>query len=1033
MPHDAVTPLVVRGLGRAEITLGRLSIAPEHGMLFPLALVLAQRAGERIPRIELMELMWPGVAELSARHSLRQALYRLRKAGLALDYRADDVRVEPAAVDNDLAAALRHDWPYCAEAAEIEAASVVLPGFAPPEESPLGEWVETMRARLAAQYRQATLHRISSARREGRWREADHWAQMCLRADPLNEEATLARAEASAMVGAKNAALEILDTYLREIGDRARVIGLPARMLRRRISELTDTTGRRVTSTSAPFVGRHDLLALAHDALEQARKGEAAVQWFTGPPGIGKSRLLRELTRAARMAGWCVVAGGARPSYEDRPFALLTEVMPQLLEAPGALGADPGALSLMRQMGRADTGEVPLPVEEARVRQHAVYCAWVELMDAILSETPLAVVVDDAHWSDPLTLLMFARFMESRPTAKLALLLSARRVPAREDGAAQRVLGASHARIAPLSDEELRAFASAAGLGSDDALVEAARRLGAVSGGNPLFFGHLLQQHRNRREPQTMPTDLATLIDDQLRTLSADALRLLQACALLGRHASLPRVERVLGLSATQLVSPFGELDDMLALPSEPGHPLAPHDVWTERVRRGMTASVFRTMAVSTARVLEADAQDDGGIEIYWDAARLYQESGEKKLAYATMMRCAEYLMRAGAASDAARSYEAALGYAATPVTADTALRGRMRALQTEEAWVEVLATSSRIEALDLRRSADQVASDLLSRLLAEWWLGMSDVELLTHLRHITADEQVSSSTRLTAAMLGMAACDNGFDAPGLRAFYDEASAVRRDSAAAQIAGLKGEVIYETSLGSFEAAETAARALIAVARGTGDDAEEFAALKFAHYPPRRTGDFALARRRLELAMAITSRHKRAHAMATISDFLAGLHLDYGHYDVAETLTHEVTDHPDQLGGVFRQQSALDTRAQALLFLGRHEDARPLIAPLDAVFARGRRRPQYMSLASTTLLAAFDGNRGLTERCVAAFDEVRDRLFRHAGGDSFAIAYARGLAFARGMPAAREFVDWFITTARRDTLPLPQLLTTGLES
>ncbi|MBM3907030.1 MAG: AAA family ATPase [Gemmatimonadetes bacterium] len=1027
-----MTLLIVRGLGRAELTLGDLVLAPGQGMLFPLALVLAQRSGERIPRRDLIELIWPEADERAGRHSLRQALYRLRKAGLSLDDSTDDVRVDPARVDSDLTAVLRHDWPYRAAPEAIDAAASVLPGFVVSEGGSLAEWLDALRARIAAQHRQATLHRIAMARREGRWREADEWAQACLRADPLNEEATCARAEALAMVGAKNAALEVLDTYLRELGDRAKVIGLPARLLRRRISELTDTTGRRVTATSVPFIGRHDLLALAQDTLARARRGEPTVQWFTGPPGIGKSRLMGEVTRAARMAGWCAVAGGACPSYEERPFATLTELLPQLLEAPGALGADPGALHLMRQMGRADTGEEPLPPEEARVRQHAVYLAWVELMDAVLAEAPLAILVDDAHWSDPLTLLMFARFIESRPTAKLAVILLARRVPVRDDGGAKRVLGASQARIAPMTDAEMLALTRAAGVGGDVAAEEVATRLGAVSGGNPLFLGHLLHQHQTHREPQTMPVDLATLIDDQIRTLSREALRLLQVCALLGRHASLPRVERVLGLTAAQLVLPFGELDDLLALPSDLGQALAPHDLWTERVRRGMTAGVFRTMAVSVARVLEADAQDDGGIEIYWDAARLYQDSGEKQLAFATMMRCAEYLMRAGAASDAARSYEAALEYASTPKMEDTALRGRTRALQTEEAWSDVLATTARIESLDLRRSADQAASDLLSRLFAQWWLGSGDSALLTQLRRVTADHQVSSATRLNAAMLGMAVCDNCLEAEELRLFFEQSAGIDRDSLQAQLAGLKCEVIYETSLGSFERAETSAGKLLAVARDSGDEVELFSALKFAHYPPRRTGDFTLGHRRLEQALAISVRRKREHAKATVVDLFAGLHFDYGFYEQAETIAHDVTEHPDLIGGVFRQQSARETRAQALLFLGREEEARPLVSPPAMAMAGGRRRPQYMSLASTTLLATFDRDKGVVLECVAAFDEVRDRLFRNAGGDSLAIAFARGLAYTRGHAASAEFVHWYLTVARRGTLPVPSLLPAATE-
>ncbi|MDQ8154412.1 MAG: AAA family ATPase [Gemmatimonadota bacterium] len=1020
-------PLVVRGLGRAELQLGALVLAPDSGMLFPLALVLAQRAGERIPRADLTRLLWPQTPETAARHSLRQALYRLRRSGLVMDDRGDDVRVDPSRIDSDITDVLRHDWPYRAEPVEIERAASLLPGFAPDEGTPCAEWYEQLRARVALQYRRATLHRIEQGRREGRWRDVDHWALMLLQADPLNEEATLARAEATAMVGAKHAAIEILDSYLRELGDRTRQIGLPARLLKRRISELTDTTGRRVTATSAPFVGRHDLLAQARDVLAEARGGTATVQWFVGPPGIGKSRLMREIERAARMAGWCAVMGDARPSYEDRPFAMITSVLPQLLDAPGALGTDPFALTLMRQMGRAETGEEPLAPEEARGRQYAVYRSWEELMEAVLAETPVALLLDDVQWSDPMTLLMLARFLEGHPTARLAVLLLARRMPVRDDALAQRVLGAPQARIAPLTEDEVRDFTQGAGLGRDEAFEEVTRRLGAASGGNPLFLGHLLHQHQTHRVPASMPTDLATLIDEQVRGLSRDAARLLQACALLGRHASLPRVERVLGVEAPALVTPFGELDDMLALPSEPGAPLAPHDLWTERVRHGMTAGVFRSLAVSAARVLEADAAADGGIELLWDAARLYQESGEKQLAYATMMRCAEYLLRTGAASDAGRAYETAAEYASSDQAIQEALMGKMRALQAQELWTDVLDTAERLRTLDVDWTSDLLAAIELACIGADWWLGSNSEPMVLRLRSIAEDEAVSSSVRLAAAGLGMAASDDLFAAEEIERFYTTAGEIVPEGIADEMALLRCKVILETSIGDLDRAEQHGRALVKLARLSKDDTSLIIALRFAHYPPRRSGNLPLALERLHAALKIADRLKRIHTRAAIFDLLAGVHLDYGDTAAAIEYSHEVTDNQAGLGGAFRQRSALDTRALALCIEGAFPRARPLIASAETVLARGRRRADLMSLAATLMLASHEGDEETGARCLEVFDLARERLFRHAGQDIVAAVYAAGQARFRSPSAARSFATWYVTEARRERLPLPKML------
>ena len=66
--------------------------------------------------------------------------------------------------------------------------------------------------------------------------------------------------------------------------------------------------------------GRDDELRALRDAFAQALAGRGGVVFITGEPGIGKSRLVRELTGHAHELGALTAVGrraGARPRRSE--------------------------------------------------------------------------------------------------------------------------------------------------------------------------------------------------------------------------------------------------------------------------------------------------------------------------------------------------------------------------------------------------------------------------------------------------------------------------------------------------------------------------------------------------------------------------------------------------------------------------------------------------------------------------------------------------------------------------------------------
>ena len=70
-------------------------------------------------------------------------------------------------------------------------------------------------------------------------------------------------------------------------------------------TRLQASAGRGLT----PFVGRSDELAALVRAHELAAAGQGQMVALVGDPGVGKSRLLYEITHGERMRGWLVLEG----------------------------------------------------------------------------------------------------------------------------------------------------------------------------------------------------------------------------------------------------------------------------------------------------------------------------------------------------------------------------------------------------------------------------------------------------------------------------------------------------------------------------------------------------------------------------------------------------------------------------------------------------------------------------------------------------------------------------------------------------
>ena len=314
------------------------------------------------------------------------------------------------------------------------------------------------------------------------------------------------------------------------------------------------------------FVGRDAALTQMMQWWTTARQGTRQVGMIAGEPGIGKTALVEVFLAQVGAGGACRVGHGqcVEPYGPGEPYL-------PVLEAFGRLCREPDGsrlVAVLRQYAPSWLVQMPalLPLPEREALQRAVghpvqtrmLRELTEALDALTTECPLVLVLEDLHWSDRATLEWLAYVARRPDPARLMILGTYRPVDAIVHAHPLRTVLTElqqHGQCAELaldylSEGEIVAYLRQrfghAGLVTDLASV-----LHQRTHGNPLFLiavvEELIRQQVVREGPagwalqrgvETIPTiipaTLRALIEHQLTHCSPEAQTLLEVASVAG-------------------------------------------------------------------------------------------------------------------------------------------------------------------------------------------------------------------------------------------------------------------------------------------------------------------------------------------------------------------------------------------------------------------------------------------------------------------------------------------------------------------
>lgn len=377
-----------------------------------LLVYLAIEPRARHARDALATLLWPRVAGREARHSLATALTVLRSVLGAdvLDASRDFVRLLPGALDLDLDRLAAgdvlagDDRPALPVAGFLEELEI-------PDAAEFMLWRDRQRARLLPQVRDALVVQMDRCRRTGNWSGIEPLADTLLRLDELNEDAVRAKMEARAFVGDRISALKLYEGWRAQLYEELGATPAPlleqlAQRLRRRGIErpLLDLPAVQTARWhDQPFVGRAAEYQQLYECWERMRRGEPGHVLVTGLAGVGKTTLVERFATAVALEGAVVVRVQGHELERELPYAVLAELVRQLLDRPGAAATPPEALAELGRIVpevRLRYPGLPAPTAPASSVSLAIANSTAELCASIAEEAPLVLIAENIQWTD---------------------------------------------------------------------------------------------------------------------------------------------------------------------------------------------------------------------------------------------------------------------------------------------------------------------------------------------------------------------------------------------------------------------------------------------------------------------------------------------------------------------------------------------------------------------------------------------------------------------------------------------------------
>lgn len=318
--------------------------------------------------------------------------------------------------------------------------------------------------------------------------------------------------------------------------------------------------GAAIAEPRAVFIGRSEPMAALLGAVEGLRDGRGSAFVICGEAGIGKTRIVERVRERAKFRDARVLWGRCPDGAGATPYWPWTQALSDFTGSTGSeslrsvLGSRYVELVTFfpdLKGGSEDRSAPEVWATPDSSARHRTFAALIDLLASISNSGPVVVVLEDLHWADPPSLMLFAaaaQDLRDRPVLLLATCrttepltpeLDAALVEARQRSAVVELQG--------FSRDEIEQFVTeTSDLEAPEATID---RLLEQTAGNPLFLTELMRvECQVRGLPGERTQSVGDLVRARIARLDEPCRHATEALAVIGRDAPLELIAAALGL-----------------------------------------------------------------------------------------------------------------------------------------------------------------------------------------------------------------------------------------------------------------------------------------------------------------------------------------------------------------------------------------------------------------------------------------------------------------------------------------------------